>query len=156
MRTVNRIKKQRRPFTKGHFYIYLCDNGMYQFRDRESHMVISTACDLASIKRCITVVLNRYKNYDFYLKAISSMSERTVSEKDFTRREKEWKKQGQKHLYIIEDLLNEYYLEQAEIEDYKKRRVVLPVTPVERPVEATPSPEPLGTVKLHKKRRSRL
>ena len=156
MRKLNRIKKQRRPFTKEHFYIYQCDNGMYQFRDRQSHMVISTATNLSILKRSITVVINRYKNYDFYLRAISSMSESTVTEKDFARREKEYKKKGQEYTYIIEDIINEYQLEQEEKEDFRHRRVILPVTPVEKPVEVESSPKPLGHIKLSKKKRSRL
>ena len=156
MRKLNRIKKQRRPFTKEHFYIYSTTTGMYQFRDRQSHRVISTSGTLADIKRCVTLILNRYKNYDLYLKAISSMSEKDVTEKDFVKREKEWKKRGREYENIIEDLLREYYIEQEEKEDYKHRRVILPVTPVQRPVEAETSPKPLGVVKLSKKRRSRL
>ena len=156
MRQLNRIKKQRRPFTKEHFYIHQCDNGMYQFRDRQSHMVISTATNLSILKRSITVVINRYKNYDFYLRAISSMSESTVTEKDFARREKEWKRGGNKYINIIDDILREYYLEQEEKEDFRHRRVILPVTPKPEPVEVESSPKSLGQVKLHKKKRSRL
>ena len=156
MRQLNRIKKQRRQYTKEHFYIYKCDNGMYQFRDRQSHMVISTASDLPTLKRSITVVINRYKNYDYYLGAVSSMSESTVTEKDFARREKEYKKKGQEYTYIIEDIRKEYYLEQEEKEDFRHRRVILPVTPKPEPVEVESSPKPLGHIKLHKKKRSRL
>ena len=156
MKQLNRIKKQRRQYTKEHFYIYKCDNGMYQFRDRQSHMVISTASDLPTLKRSITVVINRYKNYDLYLRAISSMSESTVTEKDFARREKEYKKKGQEYTYIIEDILKEYYLEQEEKEDFRHRRVVLPVTPKPETVQVESSPKPLGHIKLHKKKRSRL
>ena len=156
MRQLNRIKKQRRQYTKEHFYIYQCDNGMYQFRDRQSHMVISTASDLSTLKRSITVVINRYKNYDYYLGAVSSMSESTVTEKDFARREKEWKRGDNKYINIIEDILKEYYLEQEEKEDFRHRRVVLPVTPKPEPVEVESSPKPLGHIKLHKKKRSRL
>ena len=156
MKQLNRIKKQRRQYTKEHFYIYKCDNGMYQFRDRQSHMVISTASDLPTLKRSITVVINRYKNYDYYLGAVSSMSESTVTEKDFARREKEYKKKGQEYTYIIEDILKEYYLEQEEKEDFRHRRVILPVTPKPEPVEVESSPKPLGHIKLHKKKRSRL
>lgn len=156
MRKLNRIKKQRRPFTKEHFYIYSTTTGMYQFRDRQSHMVISTSGTLADIKRCVTLILNRYKNYDYYLGAVSSMSESTVTEKDFARREKEYKKKGQEYTYIIEDILKEYYLEQEEKEDFRHRRVILPVTPKPEPVEVESSPKPLGQIKLHKKKRSRL
>ena len=156
MKQLNRIKKQRRQYTKEHFYIYKCDNGMYQFRDRQSHMVISTASDLPTLKRSITVVINRYKNYDYYLGAVSSMSESTVTEKDFARREKEYKKKGQEYTYIIEDILKEYYLEQEEKEDFRHRRVVLPVTPKPETVQVESSPKSLGQVKLHKKKRSRL
>lgn len=156
MRQLNRIKKQRRPFTKEHFYIHQCDNGMYQFRDRQSHMVISTATNLSILKRSITVVINRYKNYDFYLRAISSMSESTVTEKDFALKEKEWKRGGQKYTYILEDIISEYQLEQEEKEDFRHRRVILPVAPVEKPVEVESSPKPLGHIKLSKKKRSRL
>ena len=156
MRQLNRIKKQRRPFTKEHFYIHQCDNGMYQFRDRQSHMVISTATNLSILKRSITVVINRYKNYDFYLRAISSMSESTVTEKDFARREKEWKRGGNKYINIIDEILREYYIEQEEKEDFRHRRVVLPVTPKPETVQVESSPKSLGQVKLHKKKRSRL
>ena len=156
MRKLNRIKKQKRKFEKEHFYIHKCDNGIYQFRDRQSHMVISTASDLSTLKRSITIVINRYKNYDYYLGAVSSMSESTVTEKDFARREKEYKKKGQEYTYIIEDILKEYYLEQEEKEDFRHRRVILPVTPKPEPVEVESSPKPLGQIKLHKKKRSRL
>ena len=156
MRQLNRIKKQRRQYTKEHFYIYKCDNGMYQFRDRQSHMVISTASDISTLKRSITIVINRYKNYDYYLGAVSSMSESTVTEKDFARREKEWKRGGNKYINIIDDILREYYLEQEEKEDFRHRRVILPVTPKPEPVEVESSPKPLGHIKLHKKKRSRL
>lgn len=156
MRQINRIKKQRRPFTKDVFYIFQCDNGMYQFRDRQSHMVISTASDLSTLKRSITIVINRYKNYDYYLRAISSMSEKTVTEKDYVRREKEYKKCYKDYSSVVSELINEYYLEQEEIEDFKRRRVILPVAPVEKPVEVETSPKPQGPIQLHKKRRSRL
>ena len=156
MRQLNRIKKQRRQYTKEHFYIYQCDNGMYQFRDRQSHMVISTASDISTLKRSITIVINRYKNYDYYLGAVSSMSESTVTEKDFARREKEYKKKGQEYTYIIDNILKEYYIEQGEKEDFRHRRVILPVTPKPEPVEVESSPKPLGHIKLHKKKRSRL
>ena len=156
MRTLNRIKKQRRPFTKEHFYIHHCDNGIYQFRDSETHMVISTSCDLTSLKRCIVIVLNRYKNYDLYLRAVSSMSEKTVSAKDLVIRQKEYKRTGKDHVHIIEDLIKEFYLEQEEIEDFKRRRVILPVAHLERAVEVETSPKPQGPIQLHKKRRSRL
>lgn len=156
MKQLNRIKKQRRPFTKEHFYIYKCDNGTYQFRDRQSHMVISNASNLSILKRSITVVINRYKNYDFYLRAISSMSENPVTEKDFTIREKEYKRKGQEYIKELEDIIKEYQLEQDEIEDFKKRRVVLPVNPTPVKVEVDNSPKPLGQVQRHRKRRSRL
>ena len=156
MRKLNRIKKQKRKFDKEHFYIHKCDNGIYQFRDRQSHMVISTASDISTLKRSITIVINRYKNYDYYLSAISSMSESTVTEKDFALREKEWKRGGQKYTYILEDIISEYQLEQEEKEDFRHRRVILPVAPVEKPVEVESSPKPLGHIKLSKKKRSRL
>ena len=156
MRKLNRIKKQKRKFEKEHFYIHKCDNGIYQFRDRQSHMVISTASDISTLKRSITIVINRYKDYDYYLRAISSMSESTVTEKDFALREKEWKRGGQKYTYILEDIINEYQLEQEEKEDFRHRRVILPVAPVEKPVEVESSPKPLGHIKLSKKKRSRL
>ena len=156
MRKLNRIKKQRRQYTKEHFYIHKCDNGIYQFRDRQSHMVISTASDISTLKRSITIVINRYKDYDYYLRAISSMSESTVTEKDFARREKEWKRGGNKYINIIDDILREYYLEQEEKEDFRHRRVVLPVTPKPETVQVESSPKSLGQVKLHKKKRSRL
>lgn len=156
MRQLNRIKKQRRQYTKEHFYIYQCDNGMYQFRDRQSHMVISTSSDLSTLKRSITVIINRYKNYDHYLNAVSSMSESTVTEKDFAKREKEYKKKGHKYIKELDDIIKEYYLEQEEKEDFRHRRVILPVTPKPEPVEVESSPKSLGQVKLHKKKRSRL
>lgn len=156
MRKLNRIKKQKRKFVKEHFYIHLSTNGMYQFRDRQSHMVISTASNLATLKRSITIVINRYKNYDYYLGAISSMSESTVTEKDFARREKEWKSGGNDYINIIDEVIREYYLEQEEIEDFRHRRVVLPVTPKPETVQVESSPKSLGQVKLHRKKRSRL
>ena len=153
MRQLNRIKKQIRQYTKEHFYIHHCDNGMYQFRDSETHMVISTSCDLASLKRCIVIVLNRYKNYDLYLRAVHSMSEKTVSAKDLVIRQQEYKRTGKDHVHIIEDLIKEFYLEQDEKEDFKKRRVIVEVTPP-APVENRPRPE--GPIQLKKKRKSRL
>lgn len=156
MRKLNRIKKQKRKFEKEHFYIHLSTNGMYQFRDRQSHMVISTASNLATLKRSITIVINRYKNYDYYLRAISSMSESTVTEKDFAKREKEWKRGGNDYINIVDEILKEYYIEQEEIEDFRHRRVVLPVTPKPETVKVESSPKSLEQVKLHRKKRSRL
>ena len=131
MRTLTRIKKQRRPFTKEVFYIYSL-NGIFQLRDTKSHAVISTAGTVAEIKRCLVVILNRYKNYDHYLKAFSSMSEKAVTDKQALVREKEYKREGHKYIKEIEDLLKEYYLEKDAIEDRRKgliHNMPVPVRP---------------------------
>ena len=149
MRQLQRLKRQRRPFTHEVFYIYEVNN-LFPLRDRNSHMVISTAGSLAEIKRCMVVILNRYKNYDQYLKAISSMSEKAVTDKQAEAREKEYKKKG--HIYIedIKELIREYYIEKQEVED-RRRGLTVPA-----PVKQQPKDNVL-VVQPHRlnKRRSR-
>ena len=155
MRTLNRIKKQRRPFTEEHFYIFRSANNTYQLRDAKSHMVISTAHSLEDIKKCLYIILNRYKHYDKYLRAISSLSEQTVSPKDFERRQKEWKHSGKDYKKIVEELIDNYNSTQAEVED-RRKRVIVKVTPMTPPKEERTIPPTHSPVKLHKRKKSRL
>ena len=156
MRTLNRIKKQRRPFTEEHFYIFRSANNTYQLRDAKSHMVISTAHSLEDIKRCLYVILNRYKHYDKYLRAISSLSEQTVSPKDFERRQKEWKHSGKDYKKIVEELIDNHNTSQAEVEDHRKR-IVVQITPTKPVKEEKVIPVlPNTLTKIHKKKKSRL
>lgn len=155
MRTLNRIKKQRRPFTKGHFYIYVV-NGVFQLRDTTTQMVLSTAGSLAEIKRNFIVIINRYNNYDNYLRAVEGLSEQQVTEKQYEKRTKEYRKAGDMYIDEIDNLLKDHYLEQEEIEDFRRRRVVLMDNVPVR--EETPRTTPIPPVshKLNKRRKSRL
>ena len=154
MRTLNRIKKQRRPFTKGHFYIYVV-NGVFQLRDTTTQMVLSTAGSLEEIKRNFIVIINRDNNYDKYLRAVEGLSEQQVTEKQYEKRLKEYRKAGDKYINEIDNLLKDHYLEQEEREDFRRRRVVLmdnvPVR--EETPRTTPIPVPR---KLNKRKKSRL
>lgn len=156
MRTVQRLKKTKRNFTPDLFYIYVV-NGVYQFRDSKSHMVISTSFSEEGIRECIDIVLRRYKNYDSYLKAVNSLSESSMTAKDKEKREKEYKKNGQEYNYIIEESIDKYYENYNQAKEVKKTRcLVHSVTNVEasiKPLSPTNSP----AVTLHrKKRKSRL
>lgn len=149
MRTLTRIKKVKRQFTKETFYIYSL-NGIFQLRDTQSHAVISTAGTLAEIKRCLVVILNRYKNYDHYLKALSSMSEKAVTDKQALERTKEYKREGHKYIKDIEDLLKEYYIEKDAIEDRRRGLLMTPQAPVkpqkDNPIDVVPQ-------RIHKRRK---
>lgn len=155
MRTLNRIKKQRRPFTKGHFYIYVV-NGVFQLRDTTTQMVLSTAGSLAEIKRNFIVIINRYNNYDKYLRAVEGLSEQQVTEKQYEKRIKEYRKAGDMYIDEIDNLLKDHYLEQEEREDFRRRRVVLMDNVPVR--EETPRTTPIPPVshRLNKRRKSRL
>ena len=154
MRQLHRLKKTKRPFTADLFYIYECDNGMYHFRDSHTHMVISTATNLSGLRRCIDIVFNRYKNYDSYLKAVASLSEQTVSEKDRVRREKEYKRVKDTFTYIIEEQLKEFYFEREQFKDIKKTRCLVPTVTVESSTKpSTPETPVSSPVLLHRKRR---
>lgn len=157
MRTIHRLKKTKRPFTPELFYIYEV-NGVYQFRDRHTHMVISTSPTLIGLRRYIDVIFKRYKDYDSYLKAIHSLSEQSVSEKDKEKREKEYKIVKDTYTYIIEEQLKEYYFEREHFKDVKKTRCLVPSEVVESsPKPPTPPTPPITKVKLlKKKRKSRL
>ena len=157
MRTLSRLKKTKRPFTPDLFYIYEV-NGVYQFRDSKSHMVISTAPTLIGLRRYIDVIFKRYKDYDSYLKAIHSLSEQSVSEKDREKREKEYKRVKDAYTYIIEEQLKEFYFEREHFKDVKKTRSLVTSTVVETsPKPPTPPTPPVTKVKLlKKKRKSRL
>lgn len=139
--------------------MYYNENGVYQFRDRESHMVISTCSDLDTLKVYILRILNRYKNYDLYLRAINSLSEKAVSERDFIQREKEYKKRGTKYLFIIEEVLTTFNETQEDLGLLKNK----PTSPTVSPTIQTPpvlvetSVKSPSEVRLAiKKRRSRL
>lgn len=155
MRTLNRIKKQIRPFTKGHFYIYVV-NGVFQLRDTTTQMVLSTAGSLAEIKRNFIVIINRYNNYDNYLRAVEGLSEQQVTDKQYEQRAKEYRKAGDMYIDEIDNLLKDHYLEQEEREDFRRRRVVLMDNVPVR--EETPRTTPIPPVshKLNKRRKSRL
>lgn len=155
MRTLNRIKKQRRPFTKGHFYIYVV-NGVFQLRDTTTQMVLSTAGSLEEIKRNFIVIINRYNNYDKYLRAVEGLSEQQVTEKQYEKRTKEYRKAGDMYIDEIDNLLKDHYLEQEEKEDFRRRRVVLMDNVPVR--EETPRTTPIPPVshRLNKRKKSRL
>lgn len=153
MRTIHRLKKTKRPFTPELFYIYEV-NGVYQFRDSNTHMVISTAPTLIGLRRYIDIVFKRYKDYDSYLKAVSCLSEQSVSEKDKEKREKEYKRVKDTYTYIIEEQLKEFYFEREHFKDVKKTRCLVPSVTVESSTKpSNPPTPPVTKVKLHKKKR---
>lgn len=152
-RQLTRIKKQKRPFAPDYFYIVEVNN-MYQFRDRESHMVLSTTTSLEEVKRCIITILKRYKNYDQYLKAFHSLSESTVSEKQRVSREKEYKRKGHIYSNDLDQLINEYNAKHNKAEEIRRTSFIS--SPVVEPVPPK-AHIPTPPTPLNKKlRRSRL
>lgn len=105
---VNRLKPQVKSFESDNFYIFECINGMYQLRDSETHMVISTSTDLEGLKMTFKRLLGRYKNYTNYQKAMNSLSEPGVSPRIAKRREEEYKKVGERYRDLVEEIVNNH------------------------------------------------
>lgn len=144
MRKLNRLRKQKRPFTPDLFYIIEV-NSIYQFRHRESHMVLSTATSLSEVKRYIVLILNRYKNYDQYLKAFNSLSGSAVTEKQKVTREKEYKRVGHKYTDVLKDIITEFYSERKEIEERRRNPLNVPIhEPIVTPNNTIITPRPLS------------
>lgn len=138
----SRLAPQRTPFEREHFYVYAdVDRGNYQFRDRTTHVAVSTSSSAEGLKECISKVLNRYKTYDNYNKVISSMSEPAVSKGVKDKREEELKVVGDSFNYIYEDVLNTF---RGEVTPKVRKRVVAkdivpaPLEEVETPPVCVP------------------
>lgn len=91
---LQRLKQTKIPFGEGQFYIIRNINSVYQLREVESHLVISTANSLDGILGLLTNILNRYKSYTTFKRAISSMSEKENNTKALDRKQKEYRKIG--------------------------------------------------------------
>lgn len=162
---LNRIKKQKTKvlFTTEQFYIYSNKSETnWQFRDRENHVAISTSSSLEGLKTCISRFLIRYKDYNHYEKALKGLSEPAVSSKVREVRIKEYNKQGDKYIDILEDLIQSFNNELVFRENSKRRPLPSPTLLAERfkdleneSVKDIPqvNPEPR---RLLKRRKSRL
>lgn len=131
---LQRLKQTKIPFGEGQFYIVRTINSVYQLREVETHLVISTANNLEEIQRLLTNVLTRYKSYTTFRKAISSMSEKENNTKALDRKQKEYKKVGTMYKEEVDTTIAQFLDKQEQrkkvletsvkIEDNIKKREV--------------------------------
>lgn len=154
MKVLNRIKKQKREFAIGQFYILKTKTNQWLFLDRQSHKVISSTPNLEVLKDSMTTVFKRYKHYDNYLKVMSKNDfSLPVPEKEYARRVLLEQKEGHVYDYIIEEILASLQPSKA-VENQRVKKVVTPVRQVEEEKVRTPIIPP--TKRLLKKRSIRL
>lgn len=146
--------KTKTPFSIEDFYIFNCDNRIWQLRDRHTHMVVSTNATLEGILECAKKIIVRYKYKELYNRVMSKLSEVCCYPSVLAKRERELKEVG----YLYDDQL-EVVIEEYNTVGVKPRtpRVVVdkPLVSTERNQSASPS-TPLPPVKRLKKRKSRL
>lgn len=108
---MSRLKKQQplEQFSLDQFYVYHAEGTTnWQFRDRETQVVMSVASSPELLREAIEVVFSRYKTYTGYKKAMRKLSEKAISPKTQVSREKEHKVIGNTYNYVIEDILNKH------------------------------------------------
>lgn len=105
---LNRLKPQTTPFKGEDFYIFECFNGMYQLRDTNTHIVLSTGTTLESLTETFKRFLGRYKNYTNYQRAIDNLSEPAIVPRIAKRRAEEYKKVGDRYSDLVNSIINEH------------------------------------------------
>lgn len=153
---VSRLTKKT-LFSVDNFYIYEYDR-VWHFRDTRTHMVVSNSNTLEGLIDKIYIILDRYKTYDLYLKAISRMSESGVTPIQREAREKEYKKNGDKHYDLLKDIIRVHNNKVEETITKTRVKRVVPIEDSKKPsIPEVVSPVPvIQDRKSIRKRKSRL
>lgn len=130
---IKRLKKQRTPLTKDHFYFFPTGINIVQLRDRRTHEVIATVDKSEGeegLKRAVLNMCRTYNTVENYTKHMEIyLHDRICDLNDMTRnsekkskltgqdiladqakkREKDYKKRPLEYDHIIEEVINDYY-----------------------------------------------
>ena len=130
---IKRLKKQRTPLTKDHFYFYPSGINVIQLRDRRTHEVIATVDSSEGEEGLKRVVLNMCRTYntvenytkhmEIYLhdricdlndmtrnsEKKSKITGQQILDNQAKKREKDYNNRPLEYDHIIETVINDYY-----------------------------------------------